>query len=82
MAAGTPVVATRAGALPEVLGDAAVLVDVGDVDQLADGLSSVIDDEALGSELVGRGRARVAHYDWNRCVDGLVDIYHRAIERA
>jgi glycosyltransferase involved in cell wall biosynthesis len=82
MAAGTPVVATRAGALPEVLGDAAVLVDVGDVDGLADGLSRVIGDEALRADLTDRGQARVARYDWSRCVDGLVDIYRQAIERA
>ena len=82
MAAGTPVVATRAGALPEVLGDAAVLVDVGDVDGLAAGLAQVIDDEALRVDLEARGRSRAARYEWDRCVDGLIDLYRRAIDRA
>ena len=47
MAAGVPVVATRAGSLPEVLGDGAVLVDVGDDDGLVEALDRVLDDPAL-----------------------------------
>ena len=44
MAAGVPVVATRAGAIPEILDDAALLVDVGDHDALADALGRVLSD--------------------------------------
>jgi glycosyltransferase involved in cell wall biosynthesis len=82
MAEGTPVVATRAGALPEILGDAAVLVPVGQVDALADGLGRVLDDGRLRDMLVTRGRAQVGDYDWGRCVDGLVDLYGRAVDRS
>jgi glycosyltransferase involved in cell wall biosynthesis len=75
MAAGTPVVTTRAGALPETVGDAALLVDVGDAAALADALRIAITDSDTRDELVAKGRARVSRYDWNRCADGIVDVY-------
>jgi glycosyltransferase involved in cell wall biosynthesis len=79
MAAGTPVVATTAGALPEVLGDAADLVPVGDVDALAAALITVLDSDSHRSELVARGHRRGALYDWTRCVDGLVELDKQAL---
>jgi len=78
MRAGVPVVATAAGALPEVLGDAALIVPVGDADALADALRRAVDDEALRTRLVDAGRARVGGYSWARCADGLVGVYQRA----
>ena len=75
MANGTPVVATAVGALPEVLGDAAVLVEPGDVDALARALGDVLGDEALSAELVARGRQRVGHYPWATTADRLVALY-------
>ena len=78
MAAGVPVVATRAGSLPEVLGDAAVLVDVGDDDGLVDALDRALDDPALRQELVVSGTARAASFSWERCGEGLSRLYHDA----
>jgi glycosyltransferase involved in cell wall biosynthesis len=77
MAAGVPVVAARAGALPEVTGDAAVLVDPTDVGAIADALARVLDDDALRAELIARGRVRVDAFPWSRCVGELVTLYHR-----
>jgi glycosyltransferase involved in cell wall biosynthesis len=78
MAAGVPVVATRAGALPEVLGDAAELVAVGDEPGLAGALARVLDDPAAAAELVRRGRRLVAGYTWERCAAGLAALYQQA----
>lgn len=64
MAAGTPVVATAAGALPEVLGDAADLVPPGDTDALAGALERVLGDEAHRRDLVERGRRRAQAASW------------------
>ncbi|MBK9180863.1 MAG: glycosyltransferase family 4 protein [Acidimicrobiales bacterium] len=75
MAAGVPVVASTAGALPEVLGDAAVLVAPGDPPALAAALSGVIDSDALRRDLVARGRERAARFTWAATADGLVAIY-------
>ncbi len=55
MAAGVPVVASRAGAVPEALGDAAALVPVGDRGALADALAHVLDSGAERASLIARG---------------------------
>ncbi len=77
MRAGVPVVAARAGSLPEVLGDAALLPDPTDVDAVAAALTEVLDDEATRARLVERGRARVARYRWDESADRFVDVYRR-----
>ncbi len=78
MGAGTPVVATRAGAIPEVCADAAELVDVDDADALAGALDRVIHDEALREQLVARGRARAGAFTWPAHVSGVLAMYRRA----
>jgi glycosyltransferase involved in cell wall biosynthesis len=78
MAVDVPVVATAAGSLPEVVGDGAVLVPPGDVDALADALARVLTDEEVRTALVARGRRRVESFSWERCGDGLADLYRRA----
>ncbi|HEY7107110.1 MAG TPA: glycosyltransferase family 1 protein [Acidimicrobiia bacterium] len=77
MAAGVPVVTTRGGALPEAVGDAALLVDPGDTDGLADALARAVGDEGLRRTLASRGRARAATFPWSRTVGDLVDLYRR-----
>jgi glycosyltransferase involved in cell wall biosynthesis len=75
MAAGVPVVATRAGSLPEVLGDGAMLVDVGDHDGLVEALDRVLGDAALRRHLVEAGVAHAASFSWGRCGEGLDPLY-------
>lgn len=78
MSVGVPVVATRAGAVPEVVGDAALLVDVDDVAALAEALRTALSDEAVRDQLVTAGRAREATYTWVRTASGLADLWRRA----
>lgn len=78
MLAGVPVVAARAGALPEVLGDAALLVDPTSVDALADALTAVLTDPGTATRLTTAGAARAARYSWARATDELVELYRRA----
>jgi glycosyltransferase involved in cell wall biosynthesis len=78
LASGTPVVATRAGALPEVLVDAAEWADVGDAPALAAGLRRVLDDPVRAAAIVEAGEARLAAYSWDRTADRLVELYERA----
>jgi glycosyltransferase involved in cell wall biosynthesis len=75
MAAGLPVVTTRVGALPEVVGDAAVLVAAGDADALAGAIASVLDSPAAAEALVACGRRRAAEFGWDRCAAGLAALY-------
>jgi glycosyltransferase involved in cell wall biosynthesis len=63
MASGVAVVAARAGALPEVCGDAAVLADP---DQLSDAVLAVATDDLLRARLAARGRERAVGYSWDQ----------------
>jgi glycosyltransferase involved in cell wall biosynthesis len=78
MSVGTPVVACAAGAVPEVVGDAARLVPVGDGDGLADALAAVLTDGTTAPRLAAAGLDRVTQFDWDRTTAGLVGLYGRA----
>jgi glycosyltransferase involved in cell wall biosynthesis len=78
MVVGVPVVATRAGSLPEVLGEGALLVDAGDTDALAGALNAVLGDDAVRGRMVAAGRAWAARYSWQRCAEGLEALYRDA----
>jgi len=65
MAAGVPVVTTRAGSLPEVCGDGAELVPPRDADALAAAIGRLLTDPAHRAALVERGHRVAAGYDWD-----------------
>jgi glycosyltransferase involved in cell wall biosynthesis len=67
MQCGLPIVCSRASSLPEVAGDAALLVDPHDVGGWATALESVYHDGALRAELAVRGQAQAATFTWERC---------------
>lgn len=75
MAAGVPVVASTRGALPEVLGDAAVLCDPLDVAGLARSMRRALEDKELRATLRAKGRARAALYTWERCAAATESFY-------
>ncbi len=75
MRTGVPVVATTAGALPEVIGDAAILVKPGDVAALADALGSVVSDDGVSEQLVAKGRAHVATFGWEQYATDMASLY-------
>lgn len=64
MASGLAVIAARSGGIPEVLGDAGILVTPGDVTELATAISTLADDPALRRRLAVAGRARAEAHDW------------------
>lgn len=77
MAAGTPVVASRVGAIPEVLeeGQAGLLVPFADPERLAVAMAAVDNDAAATRRRVARGRDRVARYDWSEATARLRAVY-------
>jgi alpha-1,3-rhamnosyl/mannosyltransferase len=81
MASGTPVVTSRISSLPEVVGDAAVLVDPYSVDDIAGGITSLLVDPALRARLVERGRERVRQFSWERSVKAIHGGYLKALGR-
>jgi glycosyltransferase involved in cell wall biosynthesis len=81
MACGTPVVTSRLSSLPEVVGDAALLVDPYSVDEIAGALERVLSDSTLADDLRARGRARVARFSWERSVRAIHAGYCRVLGR-
>jgi glycosyltransferase involved in cell wall biosynthesis len=79
MRAGVPVVATRAGSVPEVVGDGALLVDPGDTDELAAALARCLADDAARRDLVAAGSAWAARFSWESCGAGLEQLYRDAV---
>jgi len=75
MACGTPVVASRATSLPEVLGDAARLVDPLDVDALAEAIRAVTEDGALRARLRTSGLARARGFTWEAAARRMLAVY-------
>ncbi len=69
MARGLPGVVGNVGAMPELAGDAAVLVDPEDVESIAAGLERVLGDAALRARLSAEGRKRAAGFSWERSAD-------------
>jgi glycosyltransferase involved in cell wall biosynthesis len=79
MACGTPVLTSRISSLPEVVGDAALLVDPYSVDDIAAGLARLLDDDVLRADLVARGRVRVGHFSWERSVKAIHATYLKVV---
>jgi glycosyltransferase involved in cell wall biosynthesis len=75
MAAGTPVVTSNVSSLPEVVGDAALLIDPMDAGAIADAIARVLDDDALRADLVHRGYARVRTFSWERSIARVREVY-------
>ncbi len=75
MACGTPVVTSNVSSLPEVAGDAALLVDPYDAEAIAAGIGQALTDEPLRAELITRGYARARSFSWAQSVKKIHDIY-------
>lgn len=75
MASGCPVVTSDRSSLPEVAGDAAVLVDPESVEAIAEGIRRIWEDDALARELAVRGLARARLFSWERTARLTADVY-------
>src|SRR5438270_3673148 len=75
MASGTPVVTSNVSSLPEVAGDAALLVDPHDPSAIADGIYTVLTDENVRRRLRDKGVERARQFSWETSVRRVRDIY-------
>ena len=78
MEAGVPVVAVRAGATPETVGDAALLVEPGDAEGFADAMERAAFDEQARGALIAAGRLQARQFSWERSAAATLEIYRRA----
>lgn len=79
MATGTPVCAARVASIPEVLGNAGVLFDPNDPQEMAEVLKQILKDPGLSDELIARGRQRASRYTWDRSATSLYTECRRTV---
>ena len=79
MASGTAVITSNTSSLPEVVGDAAILVDPTDVDALAAAMVRLLNDETLRVQLSAAGVRQAAQFSWQRCAEETVAVYREAL---
>ncbi len=78
MACGTPCVISNRGSLPEIAGDAAVVVDPLDVTAIAAGISKLMPDQERSAR-VDAGLARAREFTWTRCGESTIEVIHAAL---
>jgi glycosyltransferase involved in cell wall biosynthesis len=76
MACGTPVVTSNTSSIPEVVGDAAIMVNPYDIEQLAMAMERVIDHPSVRTELIRRGREQVRRFNWLRVARNTLAVYY------
>lgn len=81
MACGTPVVSSDSTSLPEVVGDAAVLVDPADTGSIKDGMEKVLASPSLRSELKEKGLMRVKQFSWRVAAEKTLKVYEEVFNR-
>jgi glycosyltransferase involved in cell wall biosynthesis len=80
MASGTPVITSNVSSLPEVVGDAALLVDPLQPEAIADAMRRVLTDDELRRDLKARGLIRAKQFSWERSIRRVREIYGEVLE--
>ena len=78
MACGTPVLTSNVTSIPEVVGDAALLVDPLETAQIADGLASLMRNRMLREDLAEAGMARARQFSWADVATRMIEVYREA----
>jgi alpha-1,3-rhamnosyl/mannosyltransferase len=81
MTVGVPVIASNRGALPEVTGGAAQVIEPDDIAGLAAAMRRYLDDPAAAAAAVERGLARARAYSWDASAATLLDLYRTLTAR-
>lgn len=79
MASGTPVITSNVSSLPEVVGDAALLIDPYEPEAISDAMQRVLSDAGLRADLRARGLARARHFSWERSIGRVREIYQEVL---
>jgi glycosyltransferase involved in cell wall biosynthesis len=80
MVSGTPVVAYRSSSLPEVVGDAGIMVEPGDKEALAQAILNIISKEGLRNELIEKGLKRARQFSWEATARATLRVYQEVLE--
>ncbi len=82
MACGTPVITSNVSSLPEVAGNAAIMVDPYDVEAIANALQQVLNDKGRQEQMVQAGFEQVKHFTWGKSARRLLQIYREVLTRS
>jgi len=81
MACGTPVVCSNSASLPEVVGDAAIMVEPTDVEGLARAMARVLTDPELARQLRGKGLERARLFSWEKTARETLGVYEEVVRK-
>lgn len=76
MACGTPVIASNRSSIPEVVGDAGILVDPLDIDELTEKMVDVLNNEDIKKDLSKKGLERSENFTWEKCAEQTLKVYN------
>jgi glycosyltransferase involved in cell wall biosynthesis len=79
MACGVPVCSSNAASLPEVVGDAGMMFNPLDINDMADKMERVLSDEGLRRDLIAKGLKRVKEFSWEKAAKETLRVYERAV---
>lgn len=80
MRVGTPVIASNVSSLPEILGDAALLVDPAKPGEIGEAIRKVAKDEALRKQLIGKGFKRTQNFTWTKAAQETRKVFEAALQ--
>lgn len=80
MAVGTPVIVSNKSALPEIVGDAAMLVDPYNTNEFAEAVKAIINESKVRNSLVKKGKERASQFTWQDSVSKLLKIYYDVLK--
>jgi glycosyltransferase involved in cell wall biosynthesis len=81
MACGTPVVCSNVAALPEVAGDAAILIPPTDDRRFAEAVASILSDSRLRKRMASKGLERTRTFSWQKTAEGVMAVYERVAQQ-
>jgi len=77
MACGTPVITSNTSSLPEVTGNAAILVDPHDTNAIANAITRILGDEQLREDLRQKGYLQAQRYTWSKAAGKMLSVYQK-----
>ncbi len=80
MAQGTPVISSSKASLPEVVGEAAIMFDPYNPDEIADAIIRIAEDRKLRDELISRGKERVKSFSWQKTARETLELYRKLLK--
>ncbi|MFS0555802.1 glycosyltransferase family 4 protein [Brevibacillus sp. 179-C9.3 HS] len=79
MQCGIPVLGSNVSSIPEVIGDAGILVEPMDIDSWVDSIENVVSDKQLHQRLVSKSLERAAQFSWNKVAEQTIEVYNKTL---